>query len=1339
MKIDVLLTTRHVNDNVFILHKKEIRGNLHSIEIEKQHRDPILTAQLNSLYSKLKHCRTPDQFHFKRRIQQLNKKPSDKKCNSHEQTQKDIEQKYKSLEANIDKSIRNKQYRIDHLPKLEYPESLPVSARREEILEAIKNHQVVIVCGETGSGKTTQIPKICLEAGCGIDGFIGHTQPRRLAARTVAARIGDELKSDKHVGYKIRFQDRTQPHTYIKLMTDGILLAEIQQDRFLNQYDTLIIDEAHERSLNIDFLMGYLKWLLPRRSDLKVIITSATIDPEKFSKHFSNAPIIEVSGRTYPVEIRYRALVDDEDESRQGDMYDAITEAVDELRRESRDDILIFLSGEREIREATEALKKENYPNTEILPLFSRLSNKDQNLIFKPHSRQHIILATNVAETSLTVPGIKYVIDTGLARISRYSWRARIQRLPIERISQASANQRSGRCGRTSDGIAIRLYSEEDFQGRVEFTEPEILRTNLASVILQMTALHLGAIEAFPFVEPPDRRLIRDGFKLLFELHAVDQSHQLTPIGRQLARIPVDPQLSRMLIEAERMGAVKEILIIVSALSIQDPRERPMDKQQAADEKHSRFKDKESDFLGYIRLWNYFHEKKEALSQNKLRKLCRQEYLAYMRLREWQDVHYQIKQSLPAKVKINTQDASVDSIHQCLLSGLLSHIGIKDEDNYYLGTHNRKFMIFPGSALKKKQPKWVMAAEMVETSRLFARIVGKIQPQWIEHSAKHLLKHHYSEPHWQKRPAQVGASERLTLYGITINPKRNINFGIIDPVVSRQIFIRHALVYGEYDCKAPFFDHNRNLIEDIENLEAKSRRRDILVDEESLYDFYDQLIPENIYSGKAFEKWRQQLERKDAEALYLNKDYLLQRDTDHIASDQYPDQLSIQGTIFPLSYHFEPGRQHDGVSVKIPHVLLNQLNPEPFDYLVNGLLEEKIIAIIKALPKQIRKQFVPAPHYARACLEKMTEIDKAEKPLLEALNYSLLRMTGARIPDDIYATINLPEHLLMRFQIVDEKGKVIKSGRNLDLLKENISHKATQTFEKIPDDTGMEKDNITQWNFPDLPINTVLNANGISIRAYPALIDKKISVAIKLFDTQEKAKQHHIKGVLRLFMLVDSKQFNDQKRQLKNIHTLCLRYHSTGTCAELKSSIVEAAFQHSYLINPDIRTKAEFSKVLTEQKSTVAKKCAELCHLLDPILQQHHEIHKQLKGSIKPNWLGALAEIKEQIEYLIYPGFLSDVSMDELRNIPRYLKGILRRLDKLQASEQRDRSLRVQVQPLWDQYKNELKKNSQARQVLNEYRWQVEEFRVSLFAQDLGTNRPVSAKRLGKLWNELNG
>jgi ATP-dependent helicase HrpA len=815
-----------------------------------------MNSALQILKKQLSHCRTTDHFQLSNRLKRLDKKFT--------------EESYKKLTADIQRSCAIREQRTLNCPTPEYPPELPVSLRHDEIIQTIKNHQVVILCGETGSGKTTQIPKMCLDAGRGINGFIGLTQPRRLAARSVTSRLAEELKSSRYTAYKIRFQDQTDKNTYIKVMTDGILLAEIQHDRFLNQYDTLIIDEAHERSLNIDFLLGYLKWLLPRRRDLKLIITSATIDPERFSQHFNKAPIIEVSGRTYPVDIRYSPLVSDDEESHDRDRLQGIIDAINELKYEAAGDILIFLSGEREIRETAEALRKQQYRDTEVLPLYARLSAGEQNRIFRSHRGQRIILSTNVAETSLTVPGIKYVIDPGEVRISRYSWRSRIQRLPIEKISQASANQRSGRCGRTSDGIAIRLYSEEDYLSRPEFTDPEIVRTNLASVILQMAAIRLGDIENFPFVEAPDSRLIKDGFKLLFELHAVDDKHQLTTIGKQLSRLPVDPRLGRMLIAAERLGAVKEVLIIISALSIQDPRERPMDKQQAADEKHSRFKDKKSDFLGYLKLWNYYHEQKATLSQNKLRKLCRKEYLSFMRLREWNEIHHQIRRSLP--MKENSQDANEDSIHQSLLTGLLSHIGNKDEEHSYLGSYNRKFMIFPGSGIFKKSPKWVMAAEMVETSRLYARTAAKIQPQWLEACASHLIKHHYSEPHWQKRNAQVGGYERLSLYGLTINPRRTINFGAIDPILSRQIFIRHALVYGEYQTNAPYFRHNQALIEELKALEAKSRRRDILVDEEMLYDYYDKIVPASIYSGRAFEKWRKKNEQKNKQALFLTKD-----------------------------------------------------------------------------------------------------------------------------------------------------------------------------------------------------------------------------------------------------------------------------------------------------------------------------------------------------------------------------------------------------------------------------------------------------------------------------------
>jgi ATP-dependent helicase HrpA len=1275
--------------------------------------------QFNALKQRIRQCYGADRFRLGQRLRFLGRKFS----------AADLER----LEGSIERSIQVRKQRLANLPQPEYPAELPVSGKREEILKSIRDNQVVILCGETGSGKTTQLPKICLELGRGVDGFIGHTQPRRLAARSVAARIGEELKSDQHVGYKIRFQDRTQPHSYIKLMTDGILLAEIQEDRYLNQYDTLIIDEAHERSLNIDFLLGYLKWLLPRRRDMKLIITSATIDPERFSLHFNNAPIIEVSGRTYPVEIRYRPLISDAEDEADRDMIQAIADATEELYRESMGDILVFLSGEREIRETANFLRKQNYTHTEILPLYSRLSNAEQNKIFRGHRGRRIVLSTNVAETSLTVPGIKYVIDTGVARISRYSWRARVQRLPIEKISQASALQRSGRCGRTSDGIAIRLYSEEDFESRPEFTEPEITRTNLASVILQMTIMRLGDIEKFPFVETPDSRLIRDGFKLLFELNAVDKRHKLTPIGRQLARLPIDPRLARMLVAAEHLGALKEVLIIVSALSIQDPRERPLEKQQAADEKHSRFKSETSDFLSYLKLWAYYHEQREALSQNRLRKLCHKEYLSYIRLREWSDIYRQIHSSIDTR-RINKKDADEDSIHRSLLTGLLGQLGSKDEDSFYLGSHNRKFMIFPGSGLRKKQPKWVMSAEMVETSRLFARTVAKIQPQWIEEAARHLIKPHYSEPHWEQRPAQVAAFVRLTLYGITINPKKRINFGKIDPVTSRQIFIRHALVYAEYHCKAPFFQHNQKLIENIETLEAKSRRRDILVDEETLYDFYEQRIPENIYSGHAFEKWRKKAEADNPEILFLTREYLLQRDTAHVQSDLYPDHLSFEGYTLPLHYHFDPGHKRDGVTVQIPHILLGQVSSEPFEYLVPGMLEEKITALIRSLPKQVRKQFVPAPEYAKACMQAIKEPQNI--PLIQAVSQQFQRMTGNSIPRELWDSLRMPEHLQMRFEIIDSKHKIIKAGRNLTQLKGDIKHKTQQSFEKLPNQS-IERQGITKWDFGKLPDDVSLNSGGISIRAYPALLDKRDSVAIKLFDSAEKAQQKHLNGLLRLLILSNTTAYKQLRKNLPDIQKLCLYYNTTGKCEELKDSILRAGFRQTYLHDtPNIRSEDAFNTRLQTAAGQLTENTHDLCRVLQPILKTHHDIRKQLKGSIKPNWLEALNDINDQLNHLIYPGFLDHLQMKELRQLPRYLKAIARRLDKLSDNPQRDRSLRIQVQPHWDQYKEAIKKQPKNREKLQDYRWMIEEFRVSLFAQELGTAKPVSARRLEKFWQE---
>lgn len=1285
-----------------------------------------MSQAIKPLYQQLPKCYGADRHRLRQALRRLEKKLAEKKAD---------EAEIEKLAQRINTSVIYREQRLQALPKPEYPD-LPVSDRRDEIIKALAENQVVVICGETGSGKTTQLPKMCLDLGRGVDGMIAHTQPRRLAARSVANRIAEELKSElgQQVGYKVRFQDKVSKDSYIKLMTDGILLAEIQEDRYLNRYDTIIVDEAHERSLNIDFLLGYLKWLLPRRKDLKLIITSATIDTERFSQHFNNAPIIEVSGRTYPVDIRYRPILGEEEDK---DIPQGILDAVDELFLEQRGDVLVFLPGEREIRETADFLSKQIGNSVDVLPLYARLSAAEQNRIFHPGGKTRIVLSTNVAETSLTVPGIKYVIDPGTARISRYSWRSRVQRLQIETISQASANQRSGRCGRVSSGIAIRLYDEEDFENRPEFTDPEILRTNLASVILQMSTLPLGDPEDFPFVEAPDKRMIRDGFKLLFELSGVNDNHRITKTGQQLSRLPIDPRLARMLIEAERNGALREVSIIVSALSIQDPRERPMDKQQAADEKHSRFKDPDSDFLSILKLWEYYQEKRTELSQNQFRKLCKKEFLSFMRLREWSDIYQQIQTTLKElKFKENQQESNYDAIHQSLLTGLLSSLGTLDENKEYLGVHNRRFFIFPGSGVYKKAPKWVMAASMVETTKLYARTVAKIQPEWVEKAADHLLVHHYSEPHWQKRPAQVGAFERLSLYGLTINPKRRVNFGPLDPKISRELFIRHALVYGEYQTKADFFRHNRNLIEDIETLEAKSRRRDILIDEDRLYDFYDEKLPDHIYSGHAFEKWRKKLESDQPKYLYVTRDFLMQRDDEHVTEEQYPDYMTVQEARLPLSYHFEPNHVRDGVSVKIPAVLLNQMNNQDFDGLVPGMLEEKVTAIIRALPKSVRKQFVPAPEYAKRCVEKLQQEASSKRPLAERVAHTLFRITGNEIPTDALDNLDISDHHRMRYEVVDEKGNVLQTGRDLETLRKQVKQTTRKAMDVLPTHQ-LEQTGLTDWSCQDLPDHVTLESHGLSVKSWVGLQDDKDSVSVRLFDQASKAANAHQQGLLRLFSLQCTDEMRHLRKNLPNIQQLCLYYNGTGQCKELTESIIQNAIRLSFMTeHSGIHTQEAFQQALTN-KPKLIEQANELCQLLESTLKYNHQLRKDLKGNLQPTWLEALNDIQDQLKYLLYPGFLDELTPDQLRQYPRYLKGMIKRLEKMKQDTRRDRELRLQIQPLWDRYKAQ-KEKSGFTTALVEFRWMLEEFRVSLFAQDLGTAYPVSAKRLEQAWRDYS-
>lgn len=1258
------------------------------------------------------------------------------------------ESKLASLSQQIIASVNRAEQRRQAIPKPEFDADLPVIERRQEIKKAIEDNQVIILCGETGSGKTTQLPKICLELGRGVTGLIGHTQPRRIAARTVATRIAEELHSEigQTVGYKVRFHDHVNAdRSYVKLMTDGILLAETQNDRFLNQYDTLIIDEAHERSLNIDFLLGYIKQLLPKRPDLKVIITSATIDTERFSKHFDNAPIIEVSGRTYPVEMRYRPLQTPDEESPDYDMVSGIVAAVDELCREGPGDVLIFLAGERDIRDVSEALRKHHPPQTEILPLFARQSAAEQNRVFKTGGQRRIVLATNVAETSLTVPGIRYVVDPGNARISRYSVRNKVQRLPIEKISQSSANQRAGRCGRVAAGICIRLYDEDDFNARPAFTDPEVLRTNLASVILQMSALKLGDPAKFPFINPPPQKMINDGYRLLDELDAVDRQRRITETGRQLAKLPIDPRIARMLLKASELGSLKEVLVIASALSIQDPRERPMDKQQAADEAHAKYKDERSDFVGFLKLWELYHDKKKHLSQNKLRKYCRDNFLSFLRLREWHDIHQQLHVQLgELKLKFNTQEASYESIHQALLSGLLSHIAVKTDKFEYTGSRNLKLGIFPGSSLHKKGPKWLMAAELVETGRLYARIVAKIEPEWIEPLAGNLVKRQYHDPHWEKKPAQVVAFESVSLYGLPIVSRRRIHYGPLDRELSNQIFIREALVNGDWNGRAPFFRHNQRLVNEIELLEQKSRRRDVLVDEDTLFDFYRERIPHDIINGAGFEKWRKKAEQDDAKLLFLTKEQLMQHEADHVTADYYPDQMLVNRVPLKLEYHFEPGKQHDGITQTIPLSLLNQTSAERYDWLVPGLLRDKVIFLLKALPKSLRRHFIPVPQYADNCLKDLSPESGALLPLLAE---RLRILTGVEIDERDWRTEELPLYLQMNFKLVDDDGKLLEESRDLNQLKENWAREAAASFRQIPD-SDYEKSGLTSWSFDSLPEQITLQQNGLEMTAYPALVDKGDSVDLTLMDTASQARQLSHLGLRRLFMLAQADAVKYLHKNLPGIKEMCLHYANVPAspygkqtdskltpCEQLKTDLIHVAFDRCFILEQEkVRSREAFETRLNQRRGDLIKIASELAQSIATPLAEYHAIAKRLGSNIPLAAINAVNDIKEQLGYLVYQGFVHDTPDSALKRLPVYCQAAGLRLDKLLTDPAKDRQRMAEIRPHWLKFTGKVNKIETA--AFYEYRWMLEEFRISVFAQELKTAYPISNKRLEKQWQQ---
>ena len=1281
-----------------------------------------------SLFSKLKDIMLVDQRRLSARIHGIGKIKS--------------QEAQQAVAAEIQLQIEQAQLRVENRKSavknpIVFPESLPVSQRKAEIQKLLSEHQVIVVAGETGSGKTTQLPKMCLELGFGNLGMIGHTQPRRIAARSVAARIAEELETELGdlVGYKVRFNDQISDDTQIKLMTDGILLAEIQNDRFLNQYSCLIIDEAHERSLNNDFILGYLKQLLPRRRDLKLIITSATIDVERFSKHFNNAPIIEVSGRTYPVEVRYRPVVEEDDQ----DQLQGILNAVDELQAEGRGDILIFMNGEREIRDTAEALQKQNLKHTEILPLFARLSAQEQNKIFHPSGLNRIVLATNVAETSLTVLGIKYVIDPGTARISRYSYRTKVQRLPIEPISQASANQRKGRCGRVSEGICIRLYSEEDFNSRPEFTDPEILRTNLASVILQMTALGLDDIEAFPFVDSPDKRHIQDGIKLLEELGAFEivrtksgEKRQLTAAGRQLSQFPVDPRLAKMLLSAVSQDALHEVMIIVAALSIQDPRERPQEKQQASDEKHRRFADKKSDFLAFLNLWRYLQEQQKELSKNQFRRQCQKDFLNYLRIREWQDIYHQIRLTVREMgLPINSEKAEYQQIHTALLSGLLSHIGLKEaEKQQYLGARNAHFAIFPNSVLFKKQPKWVMAAELVETSKLWGRMVAEIEPEWIEPLAEHLIKKSYSEPRWSKSRGAVIADEKVTLYGVPIVAARPVNYGAIDPTVSREIFIQSALVEGDWNTKHKFFKENQRLVREVEELEHKSRRRDILVDDRTLFEFYDQRIGTEVVSQKHFDTWWKKAQQKDPELLNFERSFLINDDAEQVSKLDFPNFWHQGNLKLKLTYQFEPGTDADGVTVHIPLPLLNQVEMTGFDWQIPGLREELVIALIKSLPKSYRRNFVPAPNYAQAFLSRAVPL---EKPLLDTLIYELRRMTGVTVEAEHWNWEQIPSHLKMTFRVVDENGKKIAESMNLDELKFNLKDRVQESISAVADD-GIEQSGLHIWSFAELPQCYEQKQRGFSVKAFPAIVDEKDAVGIKLFETEFEQAVAMQQGLRRLLLLNVPSPIKYLHEKLPNKAKLGLYFTPFGRVLDLIDDCIACAVDKLIAdFGGFVWDEAGFEKLRDFVRENLNEVTVDIAQKVEQILSLNHALNQRLKGKMDFTMAFAFSDIKAQLGGLIYPGFVQKSGYDRLPDLQRYLQAVDKRIDKLAQDVNRDRAamLRVeQVQQAYQQLLAKLPKSKPISDEVAEIRYMIEELRVSLFAQQLGTKYQVSDKRV---------
>jgi ATP-dependent helicase HrpA len=1276
------------------------------------------------------------------------------------------------------------------IPPIRYPEDLPVSGRRDEIARAIRDHQVVIVSGETGSGKTTQLPKLCLDMGRGRDRMIGHTQPRRLAATSVARRIADELQTPlgEIVGYQVRFNDRTGPNAAIKLMTDGILLAETQRDPLLKRYDTIIIDEAHERSLNIDFLLGYLKRVLPRRPDLKVIITSATIDAERFARHFASAPdrpapVIEVSGRLYPVDIRYRPVRQEKDEAdaapaaRSGreraadeerDLVDAIVDAVDECARHGPGDILVFLPGEREIRESAEALRKRHPVGTEVLALYARLSQEEQEQIFRPRgSGRRVVLATNVAETSLTVPGIRFVVDSGLARVKRYSWRNKVEQLRIEAISRASANQRAGRCGRVGPGVCIRLYDETDFNARPPFTDPEVLRSSLASVILRMKSLKLDDIEDFPFVEAPPGRAIADGYHLLQELGAIEPARAernaeaaaaatepgdqagpafvLTRIGQDLARLPLDPRIGRMILAAREQQCLAEMLIIASALSIQDPRDRPMHEKEAAENAHAKFADDKSEFLSFLKLWRWYGEQvQHKASQRKLVALLRQNFLSPLRLREWHDVHSQLAAVVGEQGwRLNTTEATFEQLHMALLSGLLGNIGYKsDEGGHYQGARDIRFHIHPGSRMARKAGRWIVAAELMETTRLYARCVAHIEPTWIERTAAHLLRRNWSDPRWEKKAGQVVANERATLYGLVIYAGRRVHYGRINPDHAREIFIREALVPGEIDTRLPFVAHNRRLIAEIEKLEHRARRPDILVDDALIQAFYDRLIPAGMSQTATLEKWYAGLDKAAADALSLTREALMRHEAAGITTEVFPKKVEWQGVQMALDYHFEPGSPRDGVTLSVPLFALNKIDAQRCEWLVPGMLKEKVHLLLKSLPQKIRRHCVPLPDYAAGFYERWFDrLDDPRQGLLDALAADMWEQVKVRPVAADFKVETLPTHLFMNFRVVDEHGRMLAAGRNLAQLKAEHGRQAQADFQQLAArDTqvaqALAQDGITSWSFGALPEIMEIRRKGQSVIGYPALVDRGAHCDLDVFDDPEEARKHHRAGLLRLFRIALREQVKFLEKNLPELTRISMLYMPLGTQEELRDQIIDCALAQACLADPWPADEQAFEARRAEGKGRLGLLAQEVARQAAAVLTEWAAVQRKLPQA--RSHAAAYADLQQQIGALVPRTFLRDTPYGQLAHFPRYLKAAVARIDKLRADPARDQRLMADMAPLLTQYQRAraaLKGAPDAR--LDEFRWLLEELRVALFAQELRTPMPVSVKRLLKAWESM--